>query len=79
MIGVTGRVRRVFGCTDRQSGHSTNMGAPEGGGECGIAHIGGAKTIRPVDFTAALGGPSVLEQASGGGACGAGMHHDRLG
>src|SRR5688572_30297746 len=66
----------------REGFQSLNIGSLESGGECGIAHIGGAKTNQPDDCKAATiarHGPSVRVGASEGAASGAGMHHDRLG
>jgi hypothetical protein len=35
---------------------SLNMGSLESGGECGIAHIGGAKTIHQIALCAQISG-----------------------
>src|SRR5688500_13230550 len=47
----------------REGFESLNIGSLESGGECGIAHIGGAKRIQPDDCkvaTIARYGPKVL-------------------
>jgi len=43
--------RRLVSWLYGKSRESPKMGSPKSGGECAIAHIGGAKTIRLNDWT----------------------------
>src|SRR5690606_239026 len=66
----------------RDDPENLNLGPPQSGGQCGMAHISGAKTIQFQDSKPRQSGAlrlGVLGCVSEGAAAGAGMHHDRLG
>jgi hypothetical protein len=74
--------RQEFSAVQGRSPESPDVGSPKSGGECGITHIGGAKTIHPDDKTprrSRILRLSVLGWASEAAPSGAGLHHDRLG